>query len=104
MTSWFDAQFAQCDQTSLDLFGEEHEWNGEMVTIMPNHSAMSNNADGNADETGVLRRKATWDIPAESITRPLPWEEILFDGEPWVVESAEPVGNMLIVTIFQDYA
>lgn len=104
MSSRFDQMFSSAEARMLEIFGETHIWNGQEIMAMPNHSTRGAYENENSDPDGVLRQKITLDIPAKSITHPLPWEEIELNGESWLVQSAEQVGGLLTITIFRDYA
>jgi len=104
MSSRFDDLFASAEGRFLDLFGDGAVWNGQPVTVIPRQMRGDDYHSENAPETGVLRRWQTLDIPANSIQKPYPWEEIDLDGESWIVFEAYKIGGFYTVTLFQDYA
>lgn len=85
-----------------DELAEEVDWNGAIILAIPSGNSENERGQENADEHGVLALRRTLTIRDKDLDPvPVVWEEILYNGEPWYVETIEPRNRAYKITVFR---
>ena len=88
-----------------DELAEEVDWNGAIVLAIPSGGSENERGSENAEEHGVLAERRTLTIRDQDLeTIPFVWEEVLYNGEPWYVETVEPRSGAHKITLMRDRA
>ena|GEM_PF-2727679 len=100
------------DEMALDLdevffnpdeLAEEVDWNGAAILAVPSGNSENERGMENAEEHGVLALRRTLTIRDKDLDPvPVVWEEILYNGEPWYVETIEPRSGAYKITLMRD--
>lgn len=90
---------------NADELAEEISLNGTTVLAVPSRGTQSETGQENAQEHGVLIQKRTYIFRDQALDPiPIAWEEVLLDGEPWIVEEVKPQKGTHKITFFKDMA
>lgn len=90
---------------NADELAEEVSLNGVTVLAVPSRSTQSESGQENAQEHGVLTQRRTYTFRDQDLDPvPVAWEEVLLNGEPWIVEEVNPQKVTHKITFFKDLA
>jgi len=90
---------------NTDEMAEEIDINGAVVPAVPSRRTQSKTGQENAQEHGVLTQRRTYTFREQDLDPvPVAWEEVLLDGEPWIVEEVNPQKGTYKITFFKDLA
>jgi len=88
-----------------DELAEELDWEGTAVLAIPSSSLQDDRGLSNAEEHGVLTQNRAYHVRTSELPWvPVPWEELVIDGETWVVREIEERSGAYKIQLFRQQA